>query len=744
MEMAYLGLFEKIFNWVLDKIFEPIFKWLSGLLNTVFTWIFNEILAPVLLPILTEVMNAAFDLWMSIFSNVIYGMFAGILKLVDYMETAFDIFIGIKDVTYTPPVGSSITKSLLNVLLTQDTISTVFWMLTAGGLAVALLLTIYATAQSTFDLDFENKRPVSKVLSTLFKTVLQLFLVQFFVYFMLELSAEILKLIDRELTQNVSTSLGRIVFVIASLDAAKDSSYNVTTNPSGNLGPTDSLRKSYYSLQGGKDYSDIATVSSQFDLAEFDYLIGFIAAIFLLFIMAICLITFVQRIFEIILLYLVSPYFVSMMPLDDGERFGRWRDLFIGKCFTGFGSVIGMRLYLLVCPMIMGNQIIFGYTSSAEADYLIKLFFLLGGAWAVYKSGPLVTSLISAGAGQSEAATLSAAGGSLYNHTAGKMVTAGKKAVKSAFRGRPGERSSGTSADSMPPADSTPPFIGPDGFGTAQSIESFSGGPQRFNGTRTPAGESKFSESTASSSPSWKQASIPTGERKGSVVMGNNRKVAKPVAKAVPMAAVPTETATAAETPKKQKTSDFRLGSLLQSTYDGNGNHKIRVLGMGITRNNNTGKVTSVKLPGTKLKRTGDGGPMKVTKFHLPGVVNVKGNVADGKLTYSDISVMNFKYHKDEDGSSSYRLGSHLGVNRAADGSVSHVDAMGVHVHNTEEGAGVRVGKFSVSSEATGTKVNLGQGIGFEKRHGSKKLNSLHIGALNYNRDGSITKNGKS
>ena len=50
-------------------------------------------------------------------------------------------------------------------------------------------------------------------------------------------------------------------------------------------------------------------------IPDFDYLIGFLAAIFLLFIMAVCIITFVQRIFEIVLLYIVSPYFVSTMPL---------------------------------------------------------------------------------------------------------------------------------------------------------------------------------------------------------------------------------------------------------------------------------------------------------------------------------------------------------------------------------------------------------------------------------------------
>ena len=67
------------------------------------------------------------------------------------------------------------------------------------------------------------------------------------------------------------------------------------------------------------------------------------------------------------------------MPLDDRERFGRWRDLFIGKCFTGFGSAIGMRLYLVVCQMIMGGSIRFTdakIVSSIEIDYFMKIIYL--------------------------------------------------------------------------------------------------------------------------------------------------------------------------------------------------------------------------------------------------------------------------------------------------------------------------------------------------------------------------------
>ena len=220
MHIAYLGLFQKIFNWVLDKIFAPVFDWLTDLISEVFTWVFDEILSPILLPILEAVMEFAIDLFMKIFGLRFYMIFSGLLQLIDYIEEAFNVFIGLTDVTYTQVGGDTTTGPLLDVLLGQETVSRVFWLLTCGGLAIALGLTIYATAKSAFDLDFENKRPVSKVLTAMMKTFIQFFSVPFFVYFMLRLATTILTVISSQLTGGQATSLGRVLFVVASLDAA--------------------------------------------------------------------------------------------------------------------------------------------------------------------------------------------------------------------------------------------------------------------------------------------------------------------------------------------------------------------------------------------------------------------------------------------------------------------------------------------------------------------------------------------
>lgn len=445
MEMAYLGLFQKIFDWVLNKIFDPVFKWLSSLLTTVFSWLFDEILSPILLKVLESTLSWAFKTIVEIFSAFIYGVFSKLLKLIDYMEIAFDVLIGIRKVSYTTGVGEeakTVTGSLLSVLLQEDTVNTIFWLLTVSGLALAMIFTIYSTIKSTLDFDFENKRPVSKVLEAMMKTFVQFFTMPLFTYFFLELSSRILTAVTALFTNStefteaafqmkaggnvVSTTLGRIIFVMSSLNAVriKKDKINVNlsnTNIDFSLGtdPKDWARYPIFTMQ--EDYGSVKAINENFDLAKFDYLIGFLAAVFLFFVLGICLLTFVQRIYEIILLYLVSPYFVSTIPLDDGEKFSKWREMYIAKFFTGFGSAIGMRLYLMICPLIMGGSIQFFEESSRELNYMVRLFFLVGGAWAVYKAGPMLTQLLSFQASQSEAMTQAFAGNVLHSQTVGRV-----------------------------------------------------------------------------------------------------------------------------------------------------------------------------------------------------------------------------------------------------------------------------------------------------------------------------------
>lgn len=400
MQFISLGIFSTIFNWIFEKILAPVFKVISDVLSAVLGWIFKEILAPLLKTVLWPIIESTIDLILAIFAEIIYTLMASFLSLVDMLETGFDVFIGLKPVT-SRKYGDG---TLLEVLFRMESVKTAFWLIMVIGLGIALVLTIFATARSAFDLDFENKRPVSKVLTSFMKTFLHFFTIPFLVFFLIQLSGIILIGVNTALTGNENVTLGNMIFVASSLDAAKSENYNISgSNQVSNIGINDDVRKPFYT--GKKSYRDTEQVKENFKFEKFDFLVGFGMGIFLLIVMACSLVVFVQRLFDMIVLYLASPLFVSVMPLDDGEKFGKWREMFLGKCFSGFGTVIAMKLYMMMCPVIMGSDIVFAEKSSAEATYLMKMIFILGGAFAVLKSGSSITSLISASSGSAEQQT---------------------------------------------------------------------------------------------------------------------------------------------------------------------------------------------------------------------------------------------------------------------------------------------------------------------------------------------------
>ena len=822
MELAYLGLFSKVFNWVMDRILDPVFKFISDLLSTVLSWVFNEILAPILFPILEDVLKFAIDLYTTIYSVHLYSLFSGVLKLIDYLEIAFDVFIGRTEVTYITDAGTEIKGSLVEVLVQHEMVSTVFWALTIGGFGIAMLLTIFGVAKSAFDLDFENKRPVSRVLTAMMKCFIQFFMVPLFVYFMLILAVDILEITTMAISGDTPTTLGRIIWMIASLNAARNSEFNANSfEGKFTLGTSeaDTLRYPFYSTVGFTyegtnykpvDYTNVKKVNELFNLADFDYLIGFLAGIFLLFIMAVCIITFVQRIFEIVLLYIASPYFVSTMPLDDGERFGRWRDLFIGKCFTGFGSAIGMRLYLVVCQMIMSGKIRFSeakLVSSIEIDYFMKLFFLLGGAWAVFKSGPMVTSLLSSAAGQQETMTQAGVGGALYGYTIGKAMSAGsglmktginkgigalaakaknskhadpkqkfegskndakwkkgvvspnakrskvtigkgkaagtaaKPAVKSTDKLSMAKRRatiSGTSAKkplaealkarratisggerlkplNLKPAKVTPPVK--KGVGSANQLSmtkrraTFSASSAKASAAALKARRATISGGDKIKPLDLKPAKVTPTLRNRRPAMSNDP--AQLAAAKTAKAAVAARSSEAAYKEKK----NFRFGRMFQSTYDANGNHKIRVMGFGVERDASGNTMAfQMRLGGVRVQRSDPEQSMQLARMHLPGITKIRSNVENGQLKYSDISVLHgaVRYRNGEAGSKVRVLGGLTNVEHGSKGTDVRVLGGLTRVHHGDDGTHVRVmgGLTDVKhNEQDGTKVSVMGGV---------------------------------
>ena len=80
----------------------------------------------------------------------------------------------------------------------------------------------------------------------------------------------------------------------------------ITTGDSayiGSEGQRETIERMF--LTGELDYTDIGVVKQYYDLSEMNYVIGLLGGLVMLVIFAISSFTFIQRIFDIILLYIV-------------------------------------------------------------------------------------------------------------------------------------------------------------------------------------------------------------------------------------------------------------------------------------------------------------------------------------------------------------------------------------------------------------------------------------------------------
>ena len=188
-----------------------------------------------------------------------------------------------------------------------------------------------------------------------------------------------------------SVPMDRLLFLMASMRAAKNSDYNVSPSL------TDPLRGAYY--YGEKSIYDLDSVNEDFDIgiAALDYVVLFLTCAKMLQILATIILNCVSRIFNMLLLYLISPLVVAVIPLDDGGKFKQWTTAFVVQSLSVFGTVISMRVILLFMPVITDSKLLL--FDNPVANLLAKLVVILAGFEVVEKATALVTGILADNAG---------------------------------------------------------------------------------------------------------------------------------------------------------------------------------------------------------------------------------------------------------------------------------------------------------------------------------------------------------
>lgn len=356
-------------------------------LQEIFKGIFDTILTPILTDVLTVVIDLLGGILMDIFGELLLQALVIILTVVDFLESIFDIFSGYRDVYLE---GESM--DLLNAFMSLDQVKTAFLMVTILAVALAFLFTIISVGKSISDMTLDGKKPIGKVLGTGLKAAITFALVPFMVIFFLQLSTLMVRTVSNAIVgyqgNGKPPTIGTIIFLTGGMEAGRTE----LKEP----GFSDSIRNKYFT--GEVSYTNMEQVKKDFDPAKFNIVICLVCTVLVILILLSSIFLFIQRIFDVLILYIVSPLFVSTMPFDDGASFGKWRDLFVAKLFSGFGVIFTMKLYLMLVPLITSrNLILFDDTSVAGYAFvnsMLKLFIIIGGAWAAFKAQHLILQIL--------------------------------------------------------------------------------------------------------------------------------------------------------------------------------------------------------------------------------------------------------------------------------------------------------------------------------------------------------------
>ncbi len=402
-------------------------------LQNIFRTIFTSVFAPILSDILHVFTEYVISVIWAMYSEWLLAILVVLCSLVDFVANIFNVFAGI-----SPVEAGGRQTYLLDAFFEMKEVSTAFACITVMAVAISFIFTIYKTAKSISDMALDNKNPVSKVLADGMKAAVTFLLIPFLCIFLLQVSSLVTNQVIGafDAAQGGSTSMGTIIFLSSGLDADKATTGRrdvltgemKATDPDREPSFTDDVRRPY--LEGSKDYRDLNKVKRDFHAANFNFFVGFACGVVLLLVLAGAALIFIRRLFELLLLYLVSPFFVSTIPLDDGAMFAKWRELFVAKFFTGFGVIFSMRYYLMLVPVIAGSKLCLyspDLPNAVMINNILKMFMIIGGAWAVYKSQHLLMQIFNQEAAMAEQQT-----GALIQ---GMIMGAGSTAMAAASGG---------------------------------------------------------------------------------------------------------------------------------------------------------------------------------------------------------------------------------------------------------------------------------------------------------------------
>ena len=161
-------------------------------------------------------------------------------------------------------------------------------------------------------------------------------------------------------------------------------------------------------------------------LFGYDYLIGFIGGFIACSVLLSTCLGCIQRIFELTILFVISPPIIALMPVDNGSKYNSWRGEFIKRVMALYGPIIGLNLAFMILTII-GNYSLFpDEPEFALFNRLVKMFFMIVCLLSVKEFSGMISGLI----GSSDALATGEGKKEATTKMASKIGTAGVQMAK--------------------------------------------------------------------------------------------------------------------------------------------------------------------------------------------------------------------------------------------------------------------------------------------------------------------------
>ena len=144
------------------------------------------------------------------------------------------------------------------------------------------------------------------------------------------------------------------------------------------------------------DKTATSLVYYYYDLLSYNYLIGYLASATIIFLLLNLMIGVVQRLFDLTVLFVVSPAFIATMPLDEGSRYKKWREKFVEKTLACYGPIVGINLAFTILTLVQRIYIFDpdGGGMNGLFNVLMQCIFVIVAILCVKDFGKLVNGLV--------------------------------------------------------------------------------------------------------------------------------------------------------------------------------------------------------------------------------------------------------------------------------------------------------------------------------------------------------------